>query len=52
MYFLKQSNFRVVLRVRPPVQRELDADYVNATRIDQSKKTILISEAAVSLTFY
>ncbi|GIQ84986.1 kinesin-like protein, partial [Kipferlia bialata] len=39
------SNFKVVVRVRPPIPRELDGgQYVNVTKVNDDSKVITISE--------
>jgi hypothetical protein len=42
----RQTNFKVVIRVRPPLPRELNAEvpFVNVVAVDSSEQHIVISE--------
>lgn len=43
------KNFKVVIRVRPPLPRELGGNFVNVIRVDPDCHRIAISENAAAL---
>ena len=40
----RQTNFKVVVRVRPPIERELMAQFQNTVMVDKIERQILVSE--------
>ena len=39
----RQTNFKVVVRVRPPVERELQSQFKNTIVVDKRERNIIVS---------
>lgn len=40
----RQTNFKVVVRVRPPIQREILSQFQNTISVDKKERQIIVSE--------
>ena len=40
----RQTNFKVVVRVRPPIERELRSQFKNTIVVDKAERNIIVSE--------